>query len=121
MPFFINRNFENQLFEYLQSMQSWNNARPVNLGGYSGPGGGGGGPPGGFFGQLPQSRIAYDTTELAASGLPASGWSILDNLNHIRYQIKNPGGVTVLLNLLDGDGITTHDLMFSGGLLVGYT
>jgi hypothetical protein len=121
MPFFINRNFENQLFEYIQSMQSWNNARPVNLGGVSGPGGGNGGPPGGFFGQLPQSRISYDTSEISASGLPVSGWSILDNLNHIRYKLDNLGGITVLLNLLDADGETIHNLTFSGGLLVAYT
>lgn len=86
MPFFINRNFENQLYEYLSSIQSWVNARPINLGGMSGPGGGSGGP-WGFIGQLPQSRVTYDTSELSASGLPASGWSLLDNLNHIRYRI----------------------------------
>lgn len=89
MPIYINRNFENQLFELMSSMQAYNNARPVNLGGASGPGGGGGGPPGGFFGQLPQSRIAYDTSELNTWGLPASGWSILHNLNRIRHRISD--------------------------------
>lgn len=87
MPFYINRNFENKLYEYFSSMQSWMNIRPIGLGGVSGPGGGSGGPPGGFYGYLPQSRVAYDTSELSSSGLPASGWSILDNLNHIRYRI----------------------------------
>jgi len=87
MPFYINRNFENKLYEYFSSMQSWMNIRPIGLGGVSGPGGGSGGPPGGFYGYLPQSRVAYDTSELSSNGLPASGWSILDNLNHIRYRI----------------------------------
>lgn len=87
MPFYINRNFENQLFEYLSSMQSWNIARPVNLGGWGGPGGGSGGPPGGFIGQLPQYRVTYDTTELGTMYTPVSGFSLVDNLNHIRYRI----------------------------------
>ncbi len=89
MPFYINRNFENQLSEWLYSAQAWTNGRPLNLGGYTGPSGGYGGPPGGFMGQLPQTRITYDTSEISASGLPASGWSLLDNLNHIRYRIDN--------------------------------
>jgi hypothetical protein len=92
MPFFINRNFENQLYEYLSSIQSWVNARPVNLGGMSGPGGGSGGP-WGFIGQLPQTKVTYDTTEAATYALPASGWSLLTNLNRIRSRI------TVLENL----------------------
>jgi hypothetical protein len=87
MPFFINRSFENQLQEMFASAQAFNNVKPINLGGTSGPGGGYGGPPGGFFGQLTQNRIAYDSSELAASGMPASGWSIIDNLNHIRGRI----------------------------------
>jgi len=82
MTFFINRNLENQLYEYFASMQAWNNTRPLNLGGVSVPSGTGG-PPGGFIGQLPQNRVTYDFVEASNSGMPASGWSIIDNLNHI--------------------------------------
>lgn len=88
MPFFVNRNFENQLYEYLSSMQSWMNVRPVNLGGMAGPGGGSGGP-WGYIGQLPQSKITYDSTEASTDYTPPSGMSLLDNLNHIRYLIDN--------------------------------
>lgn len=87
MPFYINRNWENQLADWFASMQAWGNARPINLGGISGPGGGYGGPPGGFIGQLSQSNVAYDTTESATFGLPASGVSLLHNLNRIRYRL----------------------------------
>ena len=72
-------------------------ARPLILGGTSGSGGGGGGPTGGFVGYLPQIRVAYDYSELAASGLPVSGWSLLDNLNHIRYGLEN----ITFLDLID--------------------
>jgi hypothetical protein len=62
-------------------------AAPLVLGGVLGSGGGGGGPVGGFVGHLPQTRVAYDLSELASSGTPASGMSLLDNLNHIRYRL----------------------------------
>jgi hypothetical protein len=86
MPFFINRNFENQLYEYLASIQAWVSSRPINLGGMTGPGGGSG-TGWGLIGQLPQMRVSYDTTEASDMGLPASGWSLVDNLNHIRGRI----------------------------------
>ena len=52
------------------------------LGGVTGPDGGSGGPPGGFIGQLAQKYVTYDTTEALASGGAAS---LVDNLNHMRY------------------------------------
>lgn len=76
--------------------------RALILGGIQGSGGGIGGPPGGFVGYLPQTRIAYDLSELASSGTATSG-SLLDNLNHIRYrieQLETVSGVTVV-NFLD--------------------
>lgn len=88
MPFFINRNFENQLFEYFASMQAWNNVRPINLGGVSNPSGTGG-PPGGFIGQLPQNRVTYDYIEANTWTLPASGISLVNNLNRIRHRITD--------------------------------
>ena len=89
--------------------------QPLNLGGYHYSGGGLGGPPGGFIGFLPQTRVAYDVTEAAASGIADpisySGASLLDNLNHIRYRLgiveSGFGGVTVLEdNVVVSPGIT---------------
>jgi len=61
----------------------------VNLGGTSGEYGGSGIPLGGFVGQLIQSRVTYDTTEAETWDLPPSGISLVNNLNRIRYRIKN--------------------------------
>lgn len=52
------------------------------LGGEVGPDGGSGTPPGGFIGKLNQNYVTYDTTEALASGGVSS---LVDNLNHIRY------------------------------------
>lgn len=98
------RRFEDQLFEYYNSLQQYFRGQPIILGGVSGPSGGVGGPPGGFIGYLPQTRVAYDESELASSGIPISGRSLLDNLNHIRWsisQISASGGATVLDDLTD--------------------
>jgi hypothetical protein len=125
MPFFINRNFENQLFEYFASMQAWNNVRPINLGGVSNPSGTGG-PPGGFIGQLPQNRVTYDYIEANTWTLPASGISLINNLNRIRHRITVLEGVgsgisgigtTVQLNdTIVGSGVTI--LNFEGDVSV---
>ena len=63
-------------------------ASPLVLGGVPTTSGGGGGPPGGFVGQLPQKRVAYDTAEVASSGIPDAGTSLYDNLCHIRYRLQ---------------------------------
>jgi hypothetical protein len=56
------------------------------LGGTAGPSGGQGQRPGGYIGKLVQSLVAYDTTEAATlSGQD----SLVDNLNHIRYNLAN--------------------------------
>jgi hypothetical protein len=60
------------------------------LGGTGGPGGGTGGRPGGFIGQLNQPHVSYDTDEFAK--ITGSG-SLLDNLNHIRYNIYTLSGI----------------------------
>ncbi len=95
MPPTILRDYHTQLLdtmrEYSSSFKWW--SAPLNLGGSSGSSGGSGVPLGGIFGQLIQSKIAYDTTELMYSGLPVpSGASILDNLAHIRYDIATLSG-----------------------------
>lgn len=69
---------ENKLNEY--------RLRPLNLGGVASSGGGAGGA-GGYVGYLPQTRVAYDYTELASLYTP-SGADLVDNLNHIRYRLN---------------------------------
>jgi hypothetical protein len=66
-------------------------ARPLNLGGTST---GGGGPTGGFTGYLPQTRVSYDASEIASSGITNSG-SLKDNLNHIRLRLQELENATV--------------------------
>lgn len=103
---------------------------PLNLGGVGGQGGGIGGPPGGFIGQLPQYRVSYDTLEDATldtkpSGLSgSSGWSLVDNLNHIRYRLSSletaSGGGSVIVD--DWDGSPTinnaNHITFSGATVL---
>ncbi len=88
--------YEKTLLGYIDSVRAQMLARPLNLGGVTSSGGGAGGGTG-YIGQLPQTRVTYDTSEVAASGLPVSGWSLLDNLNHIRYRIyqleSNPAAI----------------------------
>lgn len=80
--------FEQDLFRYIETAVRRVRAEPLNLGGVTSSGGGAGGPPGGFTGVLPQTKVAYDLSELAASGISISGATLLDNLNHIRYRIE---------------------------------
>lgn len=99
--------FEDQLFSYLENFKTQIQAKPLNLGGVSGSGGGSGGPPGGFVGYLPQTRVAFDTSELEVDTIPASGASLLDNLNRIRYRLSvlessgGGGGAQSFLQLND--------------------
>jgi len=81
--------FEQQFFQYLQNIERSFNTRPLYLGGVGGSGGGVGGA--NIIGTLPQTRVSYDLSELAVnttSGAP----SLLDNLNHIRYDIAHLSG-----------------------------
>lgn len=81
-------NFERELLNIISRASENKEYSPLYLGGYSGPYGGSGGPPGGFIGHLPQSKVAFDTTELEDFTIPASGASLLHNLNRIRYRIS---------------------------------
>jgi len=85
--------YERQFFQYLDNLKRRLYAQPLNLGGIMSSGGGIGGPPGGFLGHLPQSRVTYDALEAATQYTPTSGQSLLDNLNHIRWEIANISGV----------------------------
>ena len=89
MPIIV-RDYHSQLIETMRDLGGrpakwW--AAAINLGGVPGSGGGVGVPIGGIYGQLIQSKVAYDTTEAVYSGIqsaPPSG-SLVDNLAHIRF------------------------------------
>ena len=90
--------YDYNFFEYFSNLERKLKVQPLNLGGIIGSGGGAGGPPGGYLGLLPQTKVAYDTDELALSGFisptpyDVSGIlvsaTLLDNLNHIRYRLE---------------------------------
>src|SRR6185369_229595 len=117
------RKFDYAILDLVESTVSNIKAKPMNLGAVGGGGGGVGGPPGGYIGWLPQSRVAYDQDELATlstnpSGLnPPSGWSLLDNLNHIRARLRSVE-TSGILTVDDWDGSPTvnptNHITFSG-------
>jgi len=80
--------FPNTLIEILEAYRVRWSVSPIYLGGSQGSSGGTGTPPGGFIGQLIQSRVTYDTTELASSATSGSP-SLVDNLNHIRARLAD--------------------------------
>jgi hypothetical protein len=79
--------YERILFGIIDRVKSQMLAKPLFLGGISASGGGSGGPSGGFVGYLPQTKVSYDLSEAATMAVPASGMSLVDNLNHIRSRI----------------------------------
>lgn len=81
--------YERQFFQYLENLKRRMETKPLNLGGVASSGGGIGGPPGGFINYLPQSRVTYDKLEDGTFFTPASGMSLLDNLNHIRARLNS--------------------------------
>jgi hypothetical protein len=121
-----NKQFSYVVLDMIESAVSNVRAKPLNLGAVGGGTGGVGGPPGGFIGWLPQSRVAYDESELATyatnpSGFnPPSGWSLLDNLNHIRARLHNIESSGILI-VDDWDGSPTinptNHITFSGAVV----
>jgi hypothetical protein len=79
---------EQTFYDMFNILRSQLKAAPLYLGGAAGINGGIGGPPGGFIGTLPQTKVSYDLSELAVNEIPASGYTLLDNLNRIRYRIS---------------------------------
>ena len=80
-------NLEQKILQLIrQDKYSWFTVG-VNLAGEPGTSGGTGVPPGGFTGQLIQSKVTYDTSEISSLDVPVSlsGASLLHNLNRIRY------------------------------------
>lgn len=80
--------YERDVIDLINAAQRKADSRPLILGGVSGPSGGAGGPPGGIIGYLPQNKIAYDESELAIP-TTSGNTSLLDNLNHIRYDLDH--------------------------------
>jgi len=97
--------YDQQLFEYFNALDRKITYQPLILGAIGGSGGGIGGRPGGYIGQLSQIRVTYDLSEDATLFTPASGASLLDNLNHIRYRIETleSGFSASSLNVYDED------------------
>lgn len=94
---------------------------PVNLGGVPGPSGGTGGPIGGLYGMLVQTKVAYDSTETAYSGIETNipSGSLVDNLAHIRNRLdslETLSGITVLDDYVEAGYATSLD--FADGLSV---
>lgn len=121
------KKFDYTIIELIESSAKNFKAQPLNLGAFGGGGGGVGSPPGGYIGQLPQYRVAYDEIELASSGtLPSgltgiSGWSLVDNLNHIRYRLEQLEASSGILVVDEYDGLPsispTNHLSFSGAIV----
>lgn len=101
-------NLEQFIEDKIRSAFNQIKVTPLNLGGISWSGGGIGQPPGGYLGVLPQTKVAFDFTEDETMDIPASGASLLDNLNRIRYRLKQleisgggGGGAATFLELTD--------------------
>lgn len=67
----------------IDQMGRSNRLQPIFIGGVAGPNGGTNTGPITIIGQIPQSKVTYDTTEGTGSGISPSG-SLVHNLNRIR-------------------------------------
>lgn len=95
--------YEMNTFNYFDTLVRFLRAQPINLAGIAAPSGGQSGGPG-YIGYLPQTRVAYDETEAATQETAVSG-SLLDNLNHIRYQITTLSGIAAGGVIIEEDGV----------------
>lgn len=59
-------------------------------------------PPGGYIGKLPQTQVEYDAIEAADATVPASGLSLLINLNRIRAGDALGNGIILARHLSSG-------------------
>jgi hypothetical protein len=100
--------FETSILSLFNNVYKLIRTQPLVLGGYAGSGGGQGGPPGGYFGYLPQTRVAYDTDELATLATP-SGATLLDNLNHIRARLNTVELSGVIGMTIEEDNVVVAD------------
>jgi hypothetical protein len=118
--------YEVTVLDLINSVERSNRSLPLLLGGIPSSGGGEGGPPGGFIGYLPQTRVTYDYTEIAATGILSSGGTptLYDNLNHIRKRLtvleaSGVGGSSALSVYDEGSLVATGVIIidFLGNLV----
>lgn len=97
----MNSRFDYTILDAINNAFRAVKASPLTLGATAS---GVGGPVGGYVGYLPQQRVSYDSTELATLDTPASGMSLVDNLNHIRAELDLKVPYTVLMDSKDPTG-----------------
>ena len=111
----IVQDYQQQLIQTildLSQQQNWWSS-PLNLGGGGGEDGGSGVPIGDIFGQLIQSKVAFDTTEAAVLDIPISGASLVTNLNRIRYRLAS---IEASGDVYKGVGIWDNNLFTASGI-----
>ena len=122
MPPTIVKDYQTELLNTMKELAGQNKwwSSPLNLGGAPGPSGGSGAPVGGTYGFLPQTKVAYDSTEGAYLGINTNtpSGTLYDNLSHIRYRITN-------LETISGSSILdiwhSSSLVASGITVINFT
>jgi hypothetical protein len=97
---FIISDYEDQVMREIDAVGRNMAVRPLNLL-----------PPGGLIGQLPQTRVGYDVIESVDPTIPASGVSLIINLNRIRAGASLGSGIIHTQHL----GLDVISLIGSGG------
>ncbi len=102
--------FENKILDLVISTTSSKLlSNRVILGGVTGSGGGGGGPWVPPVGQLQQTKVCYDLSEVSTGAIPVSGRSLLDNLNRIRYGTTiRPGYIPTYYSVTTSGTLLQH-------------
>lgn len=98
----ISDSIERKIMSEIDEMGKFLRNATINLGGIDGSNGGGGSR---FIGKLPQTKVTFDTTESTDSTIPASGLSLLINLNRIRSGVSLGDGVILPRHLSSGVGV----------------
>jgi hypothetical protein len=91
--------YETQIFAILENLKRDIKTQPLILGSSPTTSGTGGGPPGGIIGHLRQDKVSFDVIEAEDFTIPASGMSLVTNLNRIRYRIAQLEDNPVAVNI----------------------
>ena len=91
--------YETQIFSLLENLKRDIKTQPLILGSSPTTSGTGGGPPGGIIGHLRQDKVSFDVIEAEDFTIPASGMSLVTNLNRIRYRIAQLEDNPVAVNI----------------------
>jgi hypothetical protein len=91
--------YETQIFAILENLRRDIKTQPLILGSSPTTSGTGGGPPGGIIGHLRQDKVSFDVIEAEDFAIPASGMSLVTNLNRIRYRISQLEDNPVAVNI----------------------